>query len=134
MPGRTAHLAVEVAGAGRHPAAWRRADASAHTLFSGAHQVELARLAAASGADLVFYPDSFAPPDGIGASLDAVAVAARVAPAVPGIGLVSTATVTHTEPFHLSKAIATLDFVSYGRAGWEPAVSRTEGEAALFGR
>ena len=58
----TAHLAVEVAGAGRHPAAWRRADASAHTLFTGAHQVELARLAAAAGVDLVFYPDAFAPP------------------------------------------------------------------------
>jgi alkanesulfonate monooxygenase SsuD/methylene tetrahydromethanopterin reductase-like flavin-dependent oxidoreductase (luciferase family) len=43
-------------------------------------------------------------------------------------------TVTHTEPFHLSKAIATLDFVSAGRAGWEPAVSRTQAEADLFGR
>ena len=28
-----------------------------------------------------------------------------------------TAIVTHTEPFHLSKAIATLDYVSSGRAG-----------------
>ena len=44
--------------------------------------------------------------------LDAVALAARIAPVVPGIGLVPTATVTHTEPFHVSKAIATLDIVS----------------------
>jgi len=36
------------------------------------------------------------------------------------VGLVPAATVTHTEPFHLSKAIATLDFVSQGRAGWQP--------------
>jgi alkanesulfonate monooxygenase SsuD/methylene tetrahydromethanopterin reductase-like flavin-dependent oxidoreductase (luciferase family) len=130
----TAHLAVEVAGAGRHPAAWRRADASSHTLFTAGHQLELARLAAAAGVDLVAFPDSFAPPPEIGGSLDAVAVAARVAPAVPGIGLVPAATVTHTEPFHLSKAIATLDFVSRGRAGWQPDVSRTPEEAALFGR
>lgn len=44
------------------------------------------------------------------------------------------ATVTHTEPFHVSKAIATLDYVSHGRAGWQPRVSSTAHEAALFGR
>jgi alkanesulfonate monooxygenase SsuD/methylene tetrahydromethanopterin reductase-like flavin-dependent oxidoreductase (luciferase family) len=44
------------------------------------------------------------------------------------------ATVTHTEPFHVSKSIATLDFVSHGRAGWQPRVSATTHEAALFGR
>jgi alkanesulfonate monooxygenase SsuD/methylene tetrahydromethanopterin reductase-like flavin-dependent oxidoreductase (luciferase family) len=136
--GRTAHLAVEVAGAGRHPAAWRRADADPGALFTARHHLELARLAAAAGVDLVALPDTFAPPGDdpslIRGSLDAVAVAARVAPAVPGIGLVPTATVTHTEPFHLSKAIATLDLVSRGRAGWEPAVSRSPEEAALFGR
>ena len=53
--------------------------------------------------------------------------AARVAPAVPRIGLVPTVTATHTEPFHASKAIATLDYVSGGRAGVLPA---TTGAAA----
>jgi alkanesulfonate monooxygenase SsuD/methylene tetrahydromethanopterin reductase-like flavin-dependent oxidoreductase (luciferase family) len=42
--------------------------------------------------------------------------------------------VTHTEPFHVSKAIATLDFVSQGRAGWQVRVSGTAHEADLFGR
>jgi len=42
--------------------------------------------------------------------------------------------VTHTEPFHVSKAIATLDFVSHGRAGWQVRVSGTPHEAELFGR
>ncbi len=41
------------------------------------------------------------------------------------IGLIPVATVTHTEPFHVSKAIATLDFISHGRAGWQPRVSAT---------
>ena len=44
------------------------------------------------------------------------------------------ATVTHTEPFHVSKSIATLDYVSGGRAGWQARVSGTAHEAALFGR
>ncbi len=65
---------------------------------------------------------------------DAVLVAARIAPATRHIGLIPVATVTHTEPFHISKAIATLDYVSHGRSGWQPRVSVTTHEAALFGR
>jgi alkanesulfonate monooxygenase SsuD/methylene tetrahydromethanopterin reductase-like flavin-dependent oxidoreductase (luciferase family) len=65
---------------------------------------------------------------------DAVLVAARIAPATQHIGLIPVATVTHTEPFHVSKSIATLDYVSHGRAGWQARVSVTAHEAALFGR
>ena len=49
-------------------------------------------------------------------------MAARVAPLTSRIGLVPVATVTHTEPFHVSKALATLDYVSSGRAGWRAQV------------
>ena len=41
---------------------------------------------------------------------------------------------THTEPFHAAKAIATLDFVSSGRAGVRLKVGVTGTEAKLFGR
>ncbi|GAA3077958.1 LLM class flavin-dependent oxidoreductase [Pseudonocardia yunnanensis] len=131
-----AYLAVEVSGAGRHPAAWRRPDARPGDLLTAAYHVELVRLTV--GADFVAVPDSLVPPsadpDLVPLRLDAVAIAARVAPVVPGVGLVPAVTVTHTEPFHISKAIATLDLVSSGRAGWEPVVSRTPAEAELFGR
>jgi alkanesulfonate monooxygenase SsuD/methylene tetrahydromethanopterin reductase-like flavin-dependent oxidoreductase (luciferase family) len=49
------------------------------------------------------------------------------------IGLVPTGTVTHTEPFHISKAIATLDFVSNGRAGWRAQLSAPS-QDSHFGR
>ena len=61
-------------------------------------------------------------------------IAARVAPLTRHIGLVPTAVVTHTEPFHASKAIATLDYVSTGRAGVRVRISARPDEAALFGR
>ncbi len=128
------HLAVELSGAGRHPGAARWARLDPASLVTAPYHVSLVRTAAGRGLDLALLPDTFAAPEGSRGVLDAVAVAARVAPVVSSIGLVPTATVTHTEPFHLSKAIATLDLVSGGRAGWEPAVSRTPGEAALFGR
>jgi alkanesulfonate monooxygenase SsuD/methylene tetrahydromethanopterin reductase-like flavin-dependent oxidoreductase (luciferase family) len=63
-----------------------------------------------------------------------VLVACRVAPLTSRIGIVPTQVVTHTEPFHASKAVATLDYVSAGRAGVQVRVSRRPAEAALFGR
>lgn len=133
------YLAVELDGAGRHPAAWRLSDAHPSQLFTADHWAGLARLAESARLDFLAIGDSFVPPASgeeqlVRGRLDAVAIAARVAPLTSAIGLVPTATVTHTEPFHLSKAIATLDFVSLGRAGWQPAVSRSQSEADLFGR
>jgi alkanesulfonate monooxygenase SsuD/methylene tetrahydromethanopterin reductase-like flavin-dependent oxidoreductase (luciferase family) len=58
----------------------------------------------------------------------------RVAPATRHIGFVPTAITTHTEPFHLSKAIATLDYVSAGRAGIRVQVAARSGTTAHFGR
>jgi alkanesulfonate monooxygenase SsuD/methylene tetrahydromethanopterin reductase-like flavin-dependent oxidoreductase (luciferase family) len=125
------HLAVELSAAGRHPAAARWTGLDPAVPLTAAHHTAMVRTAARRGLDLALIPHTWTPTPGL---LEAVAVAARVAPVVSGIGLVPTATVTHTEPFHISKAIATLDIVSAGRAGWEPAVSRTPAEAELFGR
>ena len=68
--------------------------------------------------------------DQVRGRLDAVLIAARVAPLTRHIGLVPTVMVTHTEPFHVSKAIATLDYVSTGRAGVRVQVSARPDEAA----
>ncbi|MDQ1039647.1 alkanesulfonate monooxygenase SsuD/methylene tetrahydromethanopterin reductase-like flavin-dependent oxidoreductase (luciferase family) [Streptomyces sp. V3I8] len=108
------HLAAAVDQEAAH-------DASAH--------VELTRLAERGGFDFVTLGDTFTRP-----GLDALAVLARVAPATTRIGLVPTVTTTHTEPFRVQAAVATLDWVSRGRAGWCIDVSTTEGEARLFGR
>ncbi|MFD3334090.1 LLM class flavin-dependent oxidoreductase [Streptomyces sp. NPDC058700] len=96
---------------------------------SAAYTVALARLAEAAALDFVTHDDSFARP-----GLDALAVLARVAPETRSVGLVPTVTTTHTEPFHVQAAVATLDWVSRGRAGWRIAVSPTGAEARLFGR
>ncbi|MFJ4964978.1 Nitrilotriacetate monooxygenase component A [Streptomyces sp. ADI96-02] len=97
--------------------------------YDAGHYLRLARLAEGGALDYVTLGDSFARP-----GLDALAVLARVAPATDRVGLVPTVTTTHTEPFHVSSAVATLDWVSRGRAGWIADVSTTEAEARLFGR
>jgi alkanesulfonate monooxygenase SsuD/methylene tetrahydromethanopterin reductase-like flavin-dependent oxidoreductase (luciferase family) len=72
--------------------------------------------------------------DQVRGRLDAVLIAARVAPVSTHVGLVPSVVVTHTEPFHISKAIATLDYVSSGRAGVRVQVSGRVHEARNFGR
>ncbi len=61
-------------------------------------------------------------------------IAARAAPRTRHIGFVPTAVTTHTEPFHTSKAIATLDYVSTGRAGVRVQIAGRADAAAHFGR
>ncbi|MFF2087590.1 LLM class flavin-dependent oxidoreductase [Nocardia sp. NPDC058176] len=131
-------LGIEAAGTGTHPASWRRADSGAEDLFTAHYWTAVVTLAERFGFDAVLLPDSFRVQEG-GAGvtrgrLDAVAIAARTAPLTRRIALIPQAPVTHTEPFHVSKAIAALDFASLGRAGWEVTVSSTATEAKAFGR
>ena len=139
------HLAVALDGAGWHPAAWREPDARPSELFSPGYWVDLVVEAERGLLDFVTIEDSLAlqstrrreldeRTDQVRGRLDAVLVAARVAPRTSAIGIVPVVTTTHTEPFHVSKSIATLDYVSNGRAGVQARVSATSFEARQFGR
>jgi alkanesulfonate monooxygenase SsuD/methylene tetrahydromethanopterin reductase-like flavin-dependent oxidoreductase (luciferase family) len=139
------HLAVALDGAGWHPAAWRAPDARPAELLTASYWADLVAEAERGLLDFVTLEDSLglqtsdrtgpdARTDRVRGRLDAVLTAARVAPLTRHIGLIPTAVVTHTEPFHLSKAIASLDFVSGGRAGVRVQVSLRPDEAELFGR
>jgi alkanesulfonate monooxygenase SsuD/methylene tetrahydromethanopterin reductase-like flavin-dependent oxidoreductase (luciferase family) len=141
MPGdgRALHLAVALDGAGWHPAAWREPDARPRELFTARYWADLVAECERGLLDFVTLEDSLGPqqpysPALVQGRLDAVLVAARIAPLTRHIGLIPTAIVTHTEPFHLSKAIATLDYISSGRAGVRVQVTASPEHAAHFGR
>ncbi|BCJ46451.1 putative FMNH2-utilizing oxygenase [Actinoplanes ianthinogenes] len=97
--------------------------------FAARDWADVVRQADDARVDLVTFDDDFGRH-----GPDAVLTAARVAPLTRHVGLVPVATTTHTEPFHLSTALATLDHVSNGRAGWQVRVSTDPAEAALLGR
>ncbi|MEV4445897.1 LLM class flavin-dependent oxidoreductase [Streptomyces mirabilis] len=139
------HLAVALDGAGWHPAAWREPVARPRELLTAGYWTDLVTEAERGLLDFVTIEDALglqsshltepdSRTDQVRGRLDAVLIAARVAPLTSHIGLVPTAVVTHTEPFHISKAIATLDYVSTGRAGVRVQVSARAHEAAHFGR
>ena len=87
-----------------------------------------------TGATRIARPSNTSNPQSVQGQVDAALIAARIAPVFSHIGLIPAVNTTHTEPFHVSKLIATLDHVSGGHGGWEPTVSTTEYEAKLFGR
>ena len=129
------HLAVALDGTGWHPQSWRQPDARPAELLTPAYWVDLISEAERGHLDFVTVHDALSlQPDGVQGRLDAVLIAARVAPRTRHIGLLPTAVATHTEPFHLSKAIATLDYVSSGRAGVQVAVTASPDAARHFGR
>ncbi|WP_062350876.1 LLM class flavin-dependent oxidoreductase [Herbidospora yilanensis] len=139
------HLAVALDGAGWHPAAWRAEGAEPDRLFTAGYWADLVIEAERGLLDWVTFEDSLslqssrydAPDDRLDqvrGRLDAVLLAAAVAPLTSKIGLIPTTSVTHTEPFHVAIGIASLDYASKGRAGWRPRVSGRPDEAAHFGR
>jgi alkanesulfonate monooxygenase SsuD/methylene tetrahydromethanopterin reductase-like flavin-dependent oxidoreductase (luciferase family) len=139
------HLSVALDGTGWHPAAWREPRARPGELFTAGYWADVITEAERGWLDFVTIEDGLGlqssrrhrpdqRTDQVRGRLDAVLIAAYAGPLTRSIGLVPTAAVTHTEPFHISKAIATLDYVSRGRAGLRVQVTSRPGDAAHFGR
>ncbi|WP_432026247.1 LLM class flavin-dependent oxidoreductase [Streptomyces sp. 1222.5] len=144
-PASPLHLAVALDGTGWHPTSWREPVARPRDLFTAGYWADLVAEAERGLLDFVTIEDGLGPQssrflqpddrtDQVRGRLDAVLVASRVAPLTRHIGLVPTVVATHTEPFHISKAIATLDYVSTGRAGLRVQITARPDEAAHFGR
>ncbi|MFJ2923482.1 LLM class flavin-dependent oxidoreductase [Streptomyces massasporeus] len=145
IPPSTLHLAVALDGTGWHPASWREPVARPRDLFTAGYWADLVAEAERGLLDFVTIEDGLGPQsshwldpddrtDQVRGRLDAVLIASRVAPSTRHIGLVPTVVSTHTEPFHISKAIATLDYISTGRAGLRVQITARPNEAAHFGR
>src|SRR4051794_29901526 len=105
----TLHLAVALDGAGWHPAAWRDAAAVPEAIFSAHYWARLVTEAERGLLDFVTIEDTLGlqsilregvddRTDQVRGRFDAVLLAARLAPLTSRIGLVPTATTTHTEP------------------------------------
>lgn len=139
------HLAVALDGTGWHPASWREDGARPDELLTPRYWTRLVAEAERGLLDFVTIEDGLTlqsddplipddRTDRVRGRLDAVLIASRVAPTTTHIGVIPTAITTHTEPFHLSKAIATLDYVSSGRAGVRVQVAPRNDAARHFGR
>ncbi|MDQ0862934.1 LLM class flavin-dependent oxidoreductase [Arthrobacter globiformis] len=137
----TGFLALELDGDGGHPAAWRKARHAPAELLDGTRVRATVLAAESAGFHVATFADgSLTPassePGGrdIPGRLNALQRAAFAGPVTGSIVLVPEVDTVYTEPFHISTQLASLDYVSGGRAGWLVAASDQAADAAAVGR
>ncbi len=124
-------LSASIAGFGYHPGAPRT---NAQRLVEVAYYRQLVQTAERGLLDFVLLHDARAlPADAAFGRLDALAVLSRLAPETCSIGLAISKPTTYTEPFTVSREVATLDFVSGGRAAWNATTLSSDAEARNYG-
>jgi FMN-dependent oxidoreductase (nitrilotriacetate monooxygenase family) len=136
---RYLNLNAYLRSSGYHEAAWRVSAAGPDGVLDPRHYIGLARAAERGVLDSVFLPDSpgvaeFRSEYLPGAGLDPLLLLSSVATATSQVGLIATVSTTYSYPWETARRVATLDFLSRGRAGWnivttvEPAVAGNFGD------
>lgn len=129
---------------GNHVAAWLHPDAQIDAGTNFEHYAHLAQTAEAAKFDLMFLADAAATRDGrlnalmrwpqYMAYFEPLTLLSGIAAVTRRLGLVSTATTSYNEPFHIARKYASLDHISHGRAGWNVVTSSNYSESHNFGR
>lgn len=135
---RYLNLNAYLRNSGYHEAAWRVSAADPASVLDPRHYIGLARTAERGVLDSIFLPDSpgVAPlraeflPD---AGLDPVQLLSAVATATEQVGLIATVSTTYSYPWDVARRLATLDFLSHGRAGWNIVTTVEPAAAGNFG-
>lgn len=134
---RQMHLGMMVLGAGNHVAGWRMPRAE----FGSENLPLLQRIAALAERakfDFVFFADALntginAHP-GMMVRLEPLTLLAALAMTTSKIGLVATVSTTYSEPYNVARALASIDHISKGRAGWNVVTGSSPDAAANFSR
>jgi N-acetyl-S-(2-succino)cysteine monooxygenase len=138
-PGRRhLHLNAYLRNSGYHESAWKVAPADPGSVLDVRHYIELARIAERGVLDCIFLPDSpgvaeFRSEYLPGAGFDPVALLSAVATATERVGLIATVSTTYSFPWDVARRLATLDFLSRGRAGWNIVTTVEPAAAGNFG-
>jgi alkanesulfonate monooxygenase SsuD/methylene tetrahydromethanopterin reductase-like flavin-dependent oxidoreductase (luciferase family) len=139
-PGGAGVLVIELDGAGGHPAAWRATRTAPAAVLTPGRLRELVLAAESAGFHAATFSDAPHPegdggqPEDAAARLNALQRAAFAGPITHSIALIPEVDTVYTEPFHISTQLASLDYVSGGRAGWLVAASTSSADAAAVGR
>jgi FMN-dependent oxidoreductase (nitrilotriacetate monooxygenase family) len=127
-------------GGWRHPG-------SDNNLLSPRYYQRLGQALEDARFDMVFLADILAVPTRLGNSLDSqlrygalgalrlepLTVLSLIAAHTQHLGLAATISTTYAQPYHVARALATLDHLSEGRAAWNIVTSFQQAEANNFG-
>ncbi|HEY0295321.1 MAG TPA: NtaA/DmoA family FMN-dependent monooxygenase [Bordetella sp.] len=130
----------------RHAGGWRHPEAVLDDFLSPSRYIHLAKLLESAKFDGCFFADLFGLYDihdgnfdayvrrgGQISYLDPMTVLPIMAAATSKLGLGATLSTTFYNPYHLARALASLDVLSGGRAAWNVVTSATELEAQNAG-
>jgi FMN-dependent oxidoreductase (nitrilotriacetate monooxygenase family) len=134
---RQMHLGLLMTPAGSHVAGWRAPDAQ----FGSQNLALIQHLTASAERgkfDFVFFADA------VNTGLDAhptmmlrfepLTLLAALAMGTTHIGLAATVSTTYSEPYNFARAMASIDHMSGGRAGWNVVTGSSPDAAANFSR
>ncbi|ODU62561.1 MAG: nitrilotriacetate monooxygenase [Acetobacteraceae bacterium SCN 69-10] len=139
-------LGMSMRGIGYHVAAWRHPAVPADGTLRFEHYVRNAQAAERGKFDMIFFADGIGirekdePPGSLSRSgyeiveMEPMTLLPALAALTKHIGLVTTASTTYNEPYHVARKFATLDLISGGRAGWNMVTSWSDAEAQNFNR
>lgn len=116
---------------GRHDAGWKSFEDPAPLIDDIEHQIKLAKLAEEMRFDAIFLPDT---PEVLNPNflrkprrgLDPALTLAAIARETKYLGLICTGMTQTGYPYHTARAIASLQHISKGRAGWNIVTSQRE--------
>ena len=137
---RPIKLGLSMRYLGYHDAAWRHPEVPSDGASDFRHFLRCARRAEEGGFDMVFFADGIgvrADDNPAGSlchsnrnvELEPLTLLSALAPMTERIGLVTTASTTYNEPYHIARKFASLDRISGGRAGWNIVTSWSQQEA-----
>jgi N-acetyl-S-(2-succino)cysteine monooxygenase len=135
---RFLNLNVYLRNSGYHEAAWRVSPGDPASVLDPGYYIDLARTAERGVMDSIFLPDTpgvaeFRSEYLPGAGLDPLQLLSSVATATEQVGLIATVSTTYSYPWDVARRLATLDFVSHGRAGWNIVTTVEPAAAGNFG-
>ncbi|WEK60907.1 MAG: NtaA/DmoA family FMN-dependent monooxygenase [Candidatus Microbacterium colombiense] len=126
---------------GSHVSGWRHESAEPHRHVDIDYYADFAATAERGVFDTIFLADGLyfwdRFPSGVDhygqTRLEPLTLLAALAARTTHIGLAATISTSYNEPYHVARAIASLDHISGGRAAWNLVTSRYDEEARNFG-
>lgn len=135
---RQMKLGAFIHGVGGHIAGWRHPEAQPDASIDFGFYTRQAQRAEAGKFDFVFIADGlFINEKSIPHFLnrfEPLTILSALAAVTSRIGLVGTVSTSYSEPFTVSRQLASLDHISGGRAGWNVVTSPLEGSALNYGK
>jgi FMN-dependent oxidoreductase (nitrilotriacetate monooxygenase family) len=130
-------IGMNILGFGAHSAAWRVGEVAADAYLDVEYYRNIARISERGTLDAIFLADGPALAGDVSSSpagrLEPTVLLTAVALATQHIGVIATASSTYNDPYNLARRLASVDYLSGGRAAWNVVTNAGDAAAQNFG-